>query len=115
MVHKRVNDHNHGPDAAKTEAIKVKAALKQKAGENPELPPQAILGEVLQSASDSAISQLLSKRHIKRTLRGQCRKALGLPDEPEGEEFQIIPDEWKEVEGRHFLLYDSREEKPKPK
>ncbi len=106
----KVNEHSHAPDPAEVEVRGLKRRMSEKA-ETTRDNPGTIIGEVLASASDSAISLLARKEHIRRTLRAKRRNIHGLPEELDDEEFDI-PDSIGTIktdrEEEPFLKWDGR-------
>ena len=79
MVVKLVGEHNHGAEAGDLESQKIRRSIKRKVTETPDQTTSSILGEVLESASDTALVLLPRKAHLRRTVRAQRRKVLKFP------------------------------------
>ena len=67
---KRTNDHLHAPDEQAASCCEVKAGIKRKANESQDSSHQ-ILGETLQTVSESTAAKLPRLSSLKRTIQRQ--------------------------------------------
>ncbi|ODM87485.1 FLYWCH-type zinc finger-containing protein 1 [Orchesella cincta] len=104
----RVHDeHNHAPDAAKNEAKKIRAEIKNSA-ETLSDPAKVILACCTQGVSKSASAQLASVRTMKRCIRNYRVKALNSHPIPSSLVTLSLSDKYLRTQnGENFLLFDS--------
>lgn len=63
----QMNDHNHGSDAAKTEADKIMAGIKRKATQTAEIP-SVILNTALQGTSSPIQAKIPNKDAVRKVI-----------------------------------------------
>ena len=106
VVH-RTNEHTHVGDARRSEVIKFRAAVKERA-QTTEETPQQILADSVQNLSDAASGSLPSLNDMRRGIR-RNRQQVGnpLPIPGNAADFEI-PREYQLTSRQgQFLLYDS--------
>jgi hypothetical protein len=103
---KRLHEHNHLQETGKSEVLKIKAKLKQKAKTSVE-SSQNVIADSISSLSEAVFASLPCSRNLIQTISREHRKALNFPQTPQNGSF-IIPDEYqKTADGCNFIAFDS--------
>lgn len=91
VVVKKEGKHDHAPNQEEMEAERVKATIKRKATEHPEVTPAQILRTELPQVSSGVLSQLPERENLKKSIRNVRKKDM--PSNPLSlAELRAIPD-----------------------
>ncbi len=88
IVVQEVNDHSHAPDPTRKEARGLKRKIRRSAIETAD-KPHAIVGRVLETASDTVLATLPHRDHLRRCVRRAKRNFGQYPPEPEDLNFDV--------------------------
>ena len=104
---KRTGEHLHEPDKQQVECIALKAGVKRKARDTNDTTHH-IIGDSLDTATESTVIKLPKLDSLKRTIRRKRQTIDAAPVQPESLDELVIPPEYQmTAKGENFLLYDS--------
>ena len=103
----QLNEHTHPPSQTRVEAAKIKARIKNRAG-NTNDTSQQILGAELRNVSEATAVALPSLSNMRRNIRRQ-RDDHNMPAVPQQrEDIPVLPNNYQITNrGDRFLLFDS--------
>lgn len=100
--------HHHVPDPVDLELVKVDAALKTQAVNEPGTAPRRVLSEVMIGLSQEARGKIAPPRTLKRRVQRARTHEHAFPAAPGNIAALNIPDRFKDTsDGRRFLLIDT--------
>ena len=100
-----IGEHNHSSDISLSKAQKCKAEIKRMSREKL-ASAQVLLQECSPLMSEGVASVLPSLDNIRREIRRE-KQSHNVHPLPQDKEKLVIPEEFKEIDGESFLLYDS--------
>ena len=101
-------DHDHLPNFGEVKAAEARAGVKRRAVEEPYVPPALITQQIVGRADSETLVHLGGKKegNLKRTIQRARQK--NLPPSPTSlVDLDEIPQEFSNIEGKPWLLYDS--------
>ena len=104
---KRTGEHLHEPDEQQIECIALKAGVKRKVRDTNDTTHH-IIGDSLDTATESTVIKLPKLDSLKRTIRRERQTIDAAPVQPESLDELVIPPVYQmTAKGENFLLYDS--------
>ena len=100
-----IGEHSHSSDISLTKAQKCKAEIKRMSRETL-ASAQVVLQECSPMMSEGVASVLPSLDNIRREIRRE-KQSHNVHSLPQDKKNLVIPEEFKEIDGESFLLYDS--------